>query len=312
MSDIYKARHKRLESLCNVQHDMSIEMCLGFKIPDNIITNIRHSTHMFLYECLSEYNGYKYEYANSIESFCDWYEEDIKSLPNITPNGLMMSKRETACSYNAILRSASKLVQYLGLNNTCKKIHFPVNIRIRWGNPSEEQLTRPYSSTKWHSDIWAGESAENVMLHTPIFGDFISNGIGITKNPDNFYPDFVRDLNDFNDGSHLVNKSDEYNLNMEIGHSYLLDSFLLHQTRHGYPKLRGILSFPLVPKESLDSDIYHNPLRDENYLSSDIWSGMGEDIFVITDKHLEPYNNEDVTKKSYADKYHYLYRRSNE
>ena len=306
MSDIYKARHKRLESLCNVRHDMSIEMCLGFKIPDNIMTNIRHSTHMFLYECLSEYNGYKYEYSNSIESFCDWYEEDIKSLPNITPNGLMMSKRETACSYNGILRSASKLVQYLGLNNTCKKIHFPVNIRIRWGNPSEEQLTRPYSSTKWHSDIWAGESAENVMLHTPIFGDFVSNGIGITKNPDNFYPDFVRDLNDFNDGSHLVNKSDEYNLNMEIGHSYILDSFLLHKTRYGYPKLRGILSFPLVPKEKLDSDIYHNVLRDENYLPSDIWSGMGEDIFVITDKHLEPYNNEDVTKKSYADKYRYL------
>lgn len=306
MNKIYEQRHQRLKSLCSVEPENSVEMCLGFKIPDNIIANIRHATHMFLYECLSEYNGYKYEYSNSIESFCDWYSEDIKTLPNITPNGLMMSKKETACSYNAVLKSASKLVRYLGLDHTCEKIHFPINIRIRWGNPSADQLSRPYASTKWHSDIWAGESSENVMLHTPIFGDFVSNGIGIAKNPDSFYPDYVKDLNDFNDASPILKDLKEYDLSMKVGNSYLLDSFLLHRTRHGDPNLRGILSFPLVPKQKLESDIYHNPLRDENYLLSNLWDGIGEDLFVVSDKKLEPYVEGDVTKKSYADKYRYL------
>lgn len=306
MNEIYEQRHQRLKSLCSIESENSVEMCLGFKIPNNIIENIRHATHMFLYECLSEYNGYKYQYSNSIESFCDWYSEDIKTLPNITPNGLVMSKKETACSYNSVLKSASKLVRYLGLDHTCEKIHFPVNIRIRWGNPSADQLSRPYASTKWHSDIWAGESSENVMLHTPIFGDFVSNGIGIAKNPDAFYPDFVKALEDYDEGSGLLDNLHEQDINMAIGNSYLLDSFLLHRTRHGESKLRGVLSFPLVPKQKLDSDIYHNNLRDENYLDPQVWRTVGEEMFVTTDKKLEPYVEGDVAKKSYADKYRYL------
>jgi len=58
MNEVYEQRHQRLKSLCSVEPDNSVEMCLGFKIPDNIIENIRHATHMFLYECLSEYTSF--------------------------------------------------------------------------------------------------------------------------------------------------------------------------------------------------------------------------------------------------------------
>lgn len=307
MNKVYAERHNRLESLCKVQSDDHVEMLLQFKIPDEIINSIKHSTYMFLYECLSEYHGYKYKYLDSIESFCSLYAEDIKSLPNITPNGLVMSKKETACSYNSVLKSTYKLINYLGLDDTCEKIHFPVNIRVRWGNPKNEQLSRPYASTKWHSDIWAGESAENVMLHTPIFGDFISNGIGVAKNPDEFYPDFVKALDDYDEGKILLKDLYEYDMNMNIGNSYLLDSFLLHKTRYGGDNsLRCILSFPVVPKQKLDSDIYHNNLRDENYLDPNMWEKIGQETFVVTDKKLELYKSGDVTKKSYADKYRYI------
>ena len=306
MHNVYQERHNRLKSLSCLDPAKSMGMVLGYDICENIIKRIRHATHMFLFECLSEYNGYKYEHLGSIESFCDTYTEDIKSLPNITPNGLMMSKKQTACSYNNVLKAASKIVQYLGLDDTCEKIHFPVNIRIRWGHPTEDQLSRPYSSTKWHSDIWAGESSENVILHTPIFGDFITNGIGLAKNPDEFYPDYVKSLNDYDEAKDIIDDLEEYKLNMQIGRSYLLDSFLLHRTRYGNPKLRGILSFPLVPKAKLKSDIFHNELRDENYLDSKEWIYTGEKLFVVTENNLEPYLEGDVTKTSYAAKYNYL------
>jgi hypothetical protein len=306
MNEVYSQRHKRLQQLCSHEPEDSAEMAISYTISNKIIQSIRHSTQMFLFECLSEFYDREYEYQDSIEALCDAYSEDIKSLPNITPNGLMMSKRETACSYNSILRSASKLVKYLGLDKTCEKIHFPVNIRIRWGNPSEYQLSRPYASTKWHSDIWAGESAENVMLHTPIFGDFIANGISVAQNPLEFFPNYVKSLNDFDDASDLVSNLKEHDFKMNVGNSYLLDSFLLHKTKCGADSLRGILSFPLVPKKKLDSDIFHNPKRDENYLLSNEWVGVGKDLFVVTEEKLEPYKLDDVTKTSYAGKYKFL------
>jgi hypothetical protein len=278
-------------------------MCLGFNIHPRLIKDLRMSTKLFFLECLSEYFQKEYDELQTIDDFVKSYEEDIKVLPNITPNGLVLSKVETSCSYNQILKTAGKIIGYLGIAGNIDSIHFPVNIRLRWGSPDDYTLSRPYASTKWHSDIWAGESSENIMIHIPIFGDFKNNGISIAESQDGFFPDFVRHLDDYDEGNVITENTNSRNMEMEIGKAYMLDSFLLHKTNYGNPSFRAILSFPVVPRIKLASDIYHNPRRDENYLDVETWMQIGRKYFVTTSSRLEKYRQGDITKISYADKY---------
>lgn len=303
MSNVYLERNKRLEDLTILKPCLTSDMCLGFNLSDKLVKDLRLATKLFFYECLVEYFQKEYDELQEIDEFVNTYKDDIKVLPNITPNGLVLSKIETSCSYNKVLKTAGNIINYLGICNNIESIHFPVNIRLRWGEPDDYTLSRPYASTKWHSDIWAGESSENIMLHIPIFGDFKNNGILVAESQEGFYPNFVRHLNDYEEGNTITNNIKERNMDMEIGKAYMLDSFLIHRTKFGDPSFRAILSFPIVPKVKLESDIYHNPRRDENYLDVDTWMGIGKKHFVITESKLERYQHGDITKISYADKY---------
>lgn len=303
MHNVYDERNKRLASLTNLKPCLTSNMCLGFNIHPRLIKDLRMSTKLFFLECLSEYFHKEYNELQTIDDFVKSYEEDIKVLPNITPNGLVLSKVETSCSYNQILKTAGKIIGYLGIAANIDSIHFPVNIRLRWGSPDDYTLSRPYASTKWHSDIWAGESSENIMIHIPIFGDFKNNGISIAESQDGFFPDLVRHLDDYDEGNVITENTNSRNMEMEIGKAYMLDSFLLHKTNYGNPSFRAILSFPVVPRIKLASDIYHNPRRDENYLDVETWMQIGRKYFVTTSSRLEKYRQGDITKISYADKY---------
>lgn len=303
MHDVYLERNKRLQDLTVLKPCLTSDMCLGFNLSSKLVDDLRLSTKLFFYECLVEYFQKDYNELLDIDNFVDLYKEDIKVLPNITPNGLVLSKINTSCSYNKVLKTAGNIINYLGICNNIDSIHFPVNIRLRWGEPDDYTLSRPYASTKWHSDIWAGESSENIMLHIPIFGDFKNNGILVAESQDGFYPNFVRHLNDYEEGNVITENIQERNMDMEIGKAYMLDSFLIHRTKFGDPSFRAILSFPIVPKVKLESDIYHNPRRDENYLDVETWMEIGKKYFVVTESKLERYQHGDITKISYADKY---------
>lgn len=305
MSNVFVERHERLEGLSSNSYfsPRPNSMILEFKLKDSIIGTLKAAVQRYICNCLEAYHAREFNNSGSIEAFTDQYEEEISKLPNITPNGLVLCKREVVPSYNNILQEVTSTIGYLGLDKSCEKIHCPINVRLKSGQPSEYQLNRPYASTKWHSDIWAGESSENVVLHIPIFGDFVSNGIDLMQNPDDFFPSYVKSLDHFDEAVDIVSDPDVYNIDLKVGCAYLCDSFLLHRTRWGDAGLRGIISFPLRPKLKLNSSIYLNPLRESDYLNIEDWMKLGTNNFVVTDKKLEAYKGEDIAKKEYADKY---------
>lgn len=304
MQKIFKNRFDRVKNLVN--GGSSVEDAVwAYELDGKDFHRLQQATKEFVKDCIFEYHGEALDDCSHIESFFMDNQPLIKTLPNITPNGLVMPKKEVLCTYNKILRAASRIVQNMGLHESCSKIHFPVNIRLRWGDTSEYKLNRPYSSIKWHSDIWAGESSRNIIIHIPIFGDFQNNGVSIAKTPEEFYPNYVKSLNNFNEGCRITENLKPINFRMATNHAYLIDSFTLHKTNHSNnSRIRGILSFPVVPIQSLPSDIYSNKKRDEeDYLPSEHWIKVGEELFLTSEEKLEPYNGGDVTKTSYAGKF---------
>lgn len=306
IKEVISERNARLFALIANQ-EWKRDMIVASKLDPRLVAELRNAAKFFIYDCLTEFHaGEGFDINLPIEEFVAKYDEQIISLPNITPNGLILPKKEVLLSYNFLLKTVGHLVKHLGIDTTCESIACPVNLRLNFGSRMKEaSKKRPKSSTIWHTDIWAGQNARDVMLHTPIFGNFVENGILFANPPEGFYPEFIKTLPSFNDGSAITEKIGDaaYNPEMKIGYSYLVDSFLLHKTLSRDDSLRGIISFPLQPRASVSSDIYRNEARDAEYFEVKEWLKYGVEKLVVTDKKLEPFTEEDISRNSYADKF---------
>ena len=273
-------------------------------LPRAIFLNLSAASKFAIYDSLiSFYAGEAFDADLPIEAFCRKYKRKIFALPNITPNGLVMPKAETLNSANFLNKSVFDLIEFLGLKDQCE-IACPVNLRLNFGiHRSKDVNARPKSSTNWHTDIWAGQNANELMIHTPIFGDFDENGIAVALPPAGFYPDFVKALSSFKDGTRVTDGLNAVAQKPRLmpGKSYIFDSFLLHKTVSMGSDMRGIISFPIKLKRTVPSDIYRNPLRDDEYIPYAEWKKMGRGVMLVSEKKIRDKPKKDESSNVYAD-----------
>lgn len=273
-------------------------------LPENIAANLVMAVKFVVYDCLISYYGDEvFDSDLPIEAFFKKYKEKIIKLPNITPNGLLLPKIEILNSINFLNKAVFSLMAFLGLKGQCD-IACPVNLRLNFGiDRSPEASARPKSSTFWHTDIWAGQNANELMVHTPIFGDFKKNGIVSALPPAGFFPNFVKALPSYEDGLPITAGLDAVAIQpvMKVGKSYIFDSFLLHKTVTEGEGMRGIISFPIKLKHKVKSDIYANPLRDAEYQSYNEWQKMGTEIMLVSTKKIAQGRAKKGSFNTYAD-----------
>lgn len=304
MEHIIRERHERLASLLKRDVSNGEDLLLEIDIDPNILGALQSSIKNYILDCLFEsYPQSTFDSNINLDELSSTHTNEIMALPNRTPNGLLLPKQECAFSYNVVVKNAIRLASFLGLTETCEAAYMPLNVRLPWGDPAPEVFSRAYSSLKWHSDIWAGEWAREVMLHVPIFGNLEKNGVSFAKPPKELFPDYVRHLADYDEGIPVVEKREDYDLTMRIGKAYLVDSFLLHKTLCGDPSFRGILSFPLRPGAILESDVYTNPHRENDFIPIEEWKEFGTKRIVTTSKVLEHYEGPDNANIAYAHSY---------
>lgn len=233
------------------------------------------------------------------------YASDVMALPNITPNGLMLPKKENLLAYNEIHRQVASVFTQLNIESHVESIHAPINIRIVDGTADPVKAARPRAATKPHSDIWAGESASAIMIFIPLLGDATKANVRFME-PLEFPERFARPLDDFDEGRELVTRAVSYDAALTPGYIYLCDPFLLHQTVKRGPGLRLSLDFRFIAREKLQSDHHDGRSRMANYLRLDEWCGFGVDRLVTTEARLEPFKGDDNVRDSYAAPYKFV------
>lgn len=302
---------ERSDRLFNFSKKFSkIDSLLGkCELPKNIFSDLRTAAQICLYDSLSSYYPSKlFNLDLTLEAFCLFYQNDIISLPNITPNGLLMPKIETNNSHNLLNKKVYNLIEHLSFSEGSKAA-CPINFRINFGTSTNpEFINRPRSSTNWHTDIWAGQNCNEVMIHTPICGDYEQSGISVSNPQEGFYPDYVKPIPSFLNGEPVTNKMNKNKIEftMKLGESYLLDSFLFHKTSLSSSSIRIIISFPVRLKEKINSDIYENPLRDNEFIDISDWSKLGKKLLLASDKNLLKQAWDDTPKDYYAGKFNFL------
>jgi hypothetical protein len=217
------------------------------------------------------------------------YKDQITALPNITPNGLLLPKQETYIGYNLIHRYVAKIVQGMRLEKHIEAIHLPVNIRIVHGKPNPKVDSRPRASVKLHSDIWAGELTNAIMIFLPVFGDMDKVGIEFFEPPPVFQADFLRPLPDFDEGACLLAGARKYRCQLRPGKAYLIDPYVLHRTLKQQDALRLSLDFRFLARQSLASDVQIATEREKNYISLEEWCDVGKHRLLACDGPLAEY-----------------------
>ncbi|MDA0240900.1 MAG: hypothetical protein O3A84_12865 [Proteobacteria bacterium] len=184
----------------------------------------------------------------------------IGALPNVTPNGLVLPKRETYLAYNHVHAEVVKIFEEAGLHEHVETIFAPINVRLVNGTPSAAIDSRPRASTKYHSDMWAGEPADAIMVFLPVLGDTQNVGVHWVE-PVDFPKKFRGPLEDFDEGRALSINARDYDARFRNGDIMLTDPFLIHATQKLKDANRISIDFRFIAKEKApeDVDIAHHP-----------------------------------------------------
>jgi hypothetical protein len=170
-------------------------------------------------------------------------------LRHITPNGLIMPKRETVLEYNALVRAFAEAVSSLGIDDAIGSWRIPLN--LRWKDPmtSDANRGRAYATELVHSDAWAGEIPDSVTVIVPVLGDPARTGLEFFAPPAGFQETWLRPLATYGDGAVYARRYTKIDLTLRVGHAHVFDFAVLHRTvcrPGGGPRVSIDISFAPV------------------------------------------------------------------
>lgn len=218
---------------------------------------------------------------------------------NITPNGLVVPKRQLIPEYNLLVKTFVDFVSSLGFSDM---IEFwgNVNLRLKDSNVVEANVGRPHATEKPHTDAWAGELPNSIHLILPLWGDVQNNNIQYYIPPDDFQESWMMPLEDFDLGAELTQKYSMLDQDFTLGKFFLADFSTLHASRRrpgAGPRVSIDIIFSLK-RDLYDDDLYHNTLksREEQRVTHAKMETIGKETLFVFNKRIEdPFGNDIYT-----------------
>jgi hypothetical protein len=152
------------------------------------------------------------------------------TIPNYMGTGLLMPKRDHILEFNTFQRSIANAFRQLGANDLIDAVDLPVNLRIVYGQMDPDKLRLPFTSTKRHSDVWAGVAADATVVVLPLFGDIDNITIEAGEMPREMELQSMRVMSDFDEGKDIPMVVCYDNAKLQHGTMYFNDARGLHQT----------------------------------------------------------------------------------
>jgi len=253
-------------NLANIQNDR-----LVFALNYYLYTNLRHW-----------YKDKQFIFSNDM---LEAYPNEILGLPNITPNGLILPKVENCIAYNFLHQEFAQAFSDIGMNDKIESIQYPINIRIKQGLPNPTVDQRPLSSTKSHTDVWAGDSGGAMLVFLSLLGNPDKAGINFMY-AKNFPTAYARPLQDYVSGEPVVKTAEKLSAKFCNGKWFMIDSYLLHQTTKNGEGLRISLDIRFMPKKIIASDTKGADDRLRFFCSFDQWLEVGSKRWVTTNESM--------------------------
>ena len=118
---------------------------------------IKNLVSRYILDSIKSFHDKKIKYSPSI---IKKYEPEILALPNITPNGVIVPKKENIRSYFKLQSFIFKLSSKYCLNKIADKTEL-CEVRLMRSNKHNYNSNRSYASSKIHSDTWSGNPCDS-------------------------------------------------------------------------------------------------------------------------------------------------------
>ncbi len=249
---------------------------------------------------ISEIKKASSEFILSSLNFCDYKGNDVinglkkywDQLPNLNQNGLLCPKKEHVRSFNNIHKSVANYLKIYDLENTLDFGHIPLYLRINTGTYKNTELyNRPYATTKWHLDAWAGESADVVVFFVPLFGNFDDLGVEFREIDPKMEESALQTLNDYSEGAAYVRGSSSLPLKILKDNLLCWDIRALHRTLRSKEDIRVGLDFRFRLRSSSSLKKISNEIlekgRANNYIPFKEWLDIGDKKKVFINQTMQ-------------------------
>jgi hypothetical protein len=196
------------------------------KIQPALFNRLKTVTSLYLSKCLGQN-----EFILDENELLGRIDERVDKIQNITPNGMVVPKRNVILEYNLIVQTFSAIIGTLGIDDLISSWHVPLNVRIKFGEATEGNLERHHPTEHIHSDSWAGESTESVTTMLMILGDIPRNHVSFYDPPEDFEEEWLGPRPTYLDGKVVADRYRKIDLTPEKGDLLISDFAGLHASR---------------------------------------------------------------------------------
>ena len=207
-----------------------------------------------------------------------------EDLANRTPNGILVPKQEFQAEFNQLHQSVAVWLASLSIDNMITEVYSPVIVRLVKGEREPSLESRPYASTKLHTDLWGGDPPDSVNGHIPILGDIERTTIDFFHPPDDFEEHWFQALDNYDNLPGFEERCQIYPIQPRLGYAYFADTITPHRTVKNNGRARAMLEFRFC---RTITDVERNELqgfveieRLSRYVDLHEWYTYGKDRFM--------------------------------
>jgi len=153
-----------------------------------------------------------------------------KKIANMTPNGMMVPKKEISLEFNNVIKAYVEILKYFNFTDLVENFHFPPNVRIKYPKVGKSNLSRKHPTELMHSDTWTGANPNWYAVHIFLLGDIFRNNIRYAEPPNEFKEDWLKPLKFAEHGSKISNKFKLLKYTPKKGYMIVADTTIIHQS----------------------------------------------------------------------------------
>jgi hypothetical protein len=254
------------------------------RMPETIRHRLQTAVLIYLWHSLScAYPSRSFALEPAI---LDEHAGGILALPNRTPNGVIIPRRDTCASFNLVHQGLVAMVEAAGLLASFVRLQMPCNLRVIGGVPDPAADGRSYSSAKMHTDVWNGEPVSTVLFNIPVLGD--PRAVDLRFFEPRIFPEPLRrTIADYALGADVIASVAEYPVPFDLGCIYLSDALSLHQTVRRKPGLRVSLDFRGIARELLPGETADPGASKAIYVSPELWRAAGTTAMLASGEPID-------------------------
>jgi hypothetical protein len=220
---------------------------------------------------------------------CELLVRRKSELVNFSPGGMLVPKREQVPEFNRVHRSVADAFAAYEISHLIDGIDLPINVRLVYGDAPRTRAAA-FSSSKLHSDVWAGVPADAVVVVLPVLGDIRNLTIVCGEMRREQELGAMRAMSDYDEGRSIKMAVPYRDMALEHGTMFLGDMRLLHQTVRRRPDgVRVSIDF----RFRLNDDAYRalapttdGPESLNTRVAYSTWQSIGRDEAIVFDETM--------------------------